>query len=140
MIETARDILKKENCTCVLTNGKVVYKSDERGIMTMMNFIRRGVDLKGFSAADKIVGKAAAMLFVIAGVKEVYAGVLSKNAKDVLEKYKISVSYDILTLRIENRLRNGICPIEMMVENIDYPQEAYFALKKRIFELARMGY
>ena len=51
-------------CLCrdndIITDGS-------RGIAPMMKFIASGKNLQGYSAADIIVGKAAAMLFVKAG-------------------------------------------------------------------------
>ncbi len=38
-----------------------------------MEWLGSGMDFRGCAAADKIVGKASAMLFVLAGVKAVYA-------------------------------------------------------------------
>ena len=72
-LQTAKSILNKEGNTCVLCKGDIIYISKDKGIAPMVNFISKGVDLHEFSAADIIIGKAAAMLFILAGVKEVYA-------------------------------------------------------------------
>lgn len=47
----------------------------------MMRFIAEGRDLSGCSAADVIVGKASAMLFVKAGINEVYGKVMSPSKR-----------------------------------------------------------
>ena len=57
-----------------------MYSSTERGVKPLLDFIENGPNLRGFSAADKIVGKAAALLYVLLGVKEVYAPVMSETA------------------------------------------------------------
>ena len=67
-------------CTCVLCKEDIVCTSTERGVKPLLNWLDRGVDLHGFSAADKVVGKAAAFLYVLLGVKEVYAPVMSESA------------------------------------------------------------
>ena len=46
---------------CLCKNGEF-FTDDGRGISPMMRFISQGRDLDGYSAADVIVGKAAAML------------------------------------------------------------------------------
>lgn len=43
----------------------------------MVEWLGFGMDFHGYAADDKIIGKATAMLFVLAGVKEVYAPVVS---------------------------------------------------------------
>ncbi len=105
--------------TIALCKDGNVITSDERGIAPMIGFIRNGTDLTGYSVADKIVGKAAAMLFVKAGITEVHAQVLSEKGKAVLEKHSIKYSFDTLTENIINRKGTGICPMELAVEDID---------------------
>ncbi len=55
----------------------------------MMKFIGMGKDLKGYSAADMIVGKAASMLFVKAGICAVHGKVMSEAASEYLEAHHI---------------------------------------------------
>ena len=62
-------LLSDESLTCVLCDGKNVLKSSYSGIRPMLEFISKGTDFSEYSAADRIVGRAAAMLFVLAGVK-----------------------------------------------------------------------
>ena len=50
--------------TLCLVRGEEILMRDERGIAPMMALLAEGKDLTGFSAADRVVGKAAAMLFV----------------------------------------------------------------------------
>lgn len=95
----------------------------------MMEFITAGINLNGFSAADKIVGKAAAMLFVSVGVREVYACVMSEQAVKVFLKYGVQHSCDTLTQAIINRTGTGLCPMEQAVKDIENPSEAFDAVK-----------
>lgn len=48
----------------------------------MMALLAEGKDLTGFSAADRVVGKAAAMLFVKAKIKELFAKTISRSAAE----------------------------------------------------------
>ena len=66
--------------------------SDERGIRPLLEMIGRGESLCGFCVADKIVGKAAALLFSILQPEALYARVLSEGGATVLEKFKIPYS------------------------------------------------
>lgn len=78
--------------------------------------------------ANKIVGKAVAMLFVMAGIKEVYAEVLSVSGKAFLEQNNINVSWGVLTDVIINRQGTGMCPMEKAVLNINDCREAFKVL------------
>lgn len=106
--------------------------SDKKGISPMMDLIAEGAALTGYSAADLIVGKASALLFIKCGIKSVFAKTLSQNGKRVLEKFAVPFEYEVLTDRIINRAGTDICPMEKAVLNIDDPNEAYLALQKQL--------
>lgn len=101
--------------TLVLCRNGDVIISDERGVAPMVGFLREGRALSGYSAADRVIGKAAAMLFVKAGIREVYAYTMSESAVDVLTAHGIPFSYEKLTDRIMNRSNTGLCPMESTV-------------------------
>ena len=122
--------------TCVLCRGEAIYASTKTGIAPMLEWIAEGTDLRGFSAADKIVGKAAALLFVLSGVKEVYGQVVSRSALTVLDHHHIPYRYTACVPYIINRKGDGMCPMEETVQNISDPQNAYKALVKKRNELA----
>lgn len=134
-LEQAKQILTDNNYTCVLCKGSIVYTSCERGIAPMMRLISDSVDLSGFSAADKIIGKAAAILFALAGVSEVYADVLSEKAVEILIKHGIKFSYGTLTDNIQNRKGDGICPMEHTVADMSDLKAAFYALQLKQKEL-----
>ncbi|MDE7086772.1 MAG: DUF1893 domain-containing protein [Clostridia bacterium] len=72
----------KENLaghTICLCKGEQLIFSEKRGIAPMMGFIADGVDMNGCSAADLVVGKAAAMLFKKCGIEWVFARRLSNT-------------------------------------------------------------
>ncbi len=105
--------------TLVLCRDGDVIVSDERGVAPMVGFLREGRQLSGYSAADRVIGKAAAMLFVKAGVREVYAYIMSKSAVAVLTAHDVPFSYGKLTDRIMNRDNTGLCPMESTVSVTD---------------------
>ena len=61
--ERLKALLAEENLTCVLSDGNRLIKSRERGVKPLIGFIESGKSFKGFTAADKVVGKAAALLY-----------------------------------------------------------------------------
>ncbi|MDE7167466.1 MAG: DUF1893 domain-containing protein [Clostridia bacterium] len=121
---------------CLCKGGKCLY-SESRGISPMMNFIADGVDLAGYSVADLIVGKAAALLFVKSGIKEVYAKTLSEGGKKVLGDNGVPVTYQTLTEKIINRAGTDTCPMEKAVANTANPEEAYALLKQTLSALKK---
>ena len=119
---------------CLCKNGTLIT-DDGRGISPMMRFIAQGRDLSGFSAADIIVGKAAAMLFVKAGIKEVYAKTISVAGAEFLRSNGIPFEYGTMTEKIVNRQGTDICPMEKAVADIIDTEKGYIALKKRLDEM-----
>lgn len=125
-IEIAKENLSGHSI-CLCRRGDIIT-DDGRGISPMIRFIKEGRDLAGYSAADIIIGKAAALLFLKAGVTEVYGRVMSTSAKVFLEKNNVPCTFETLTERIINRAGTDICPMEKTVENIDSPDTAFEAL------------
>ena len=62
--------------------------------------------------ADKVIGKTAASLLTIAGVKEIYANTISEFAISVLEKNNIKYEYKNKVKFILNNEKTGMCPME----------------------------
>jgi len=124
-----RDTLLEKNYSIVASNG---YFSYDSGIRPVIDRINEKEDyFKGLEVADKIIGKASAMLLSLSGVKKVHAIVLSQAGKDIFDKYDVEYSFDELTDYIVNRKGDGMCPMEMTVKDIDDLREAYEALKKK---------
>ncbi len=121
--ERAKSLLANDPAlTCVLCHGDTVYTSAARGISPMLDFADAGIALSGFAAADRIVGKAAAMLFVLAGVASVYASVITPEAVTLLASRGIPSEWETLSDRIVNRTGNGPCPMEAAVQNLSDPK------------------
>ena len=134
-IRIARENLG-EHSICLCKDGEW-FTDDGRGISPMMRFLAEGRDLSGYSVADVIVGKAAAMLFVKAGIGIVYGKVMSESAREYLVLRGIPCICDIHTDKIINRKSDGICPMEQAVAELDDPDEGYRALQKRVSELKK---
>jgi len=134
-LEQAKKILAQGGYTCVLCKGERILTSQLRGVAPMMEFLASKTDLKGCSAADKVVGKAPAFLFVLAGVSAVHAPVMTHAAAEILARYGIQASYEELVDTIQNRTNTGPCPMERAVGEIDDPNEAYEAIQKTMLQL-----
>ena len=137
LIDNAVNLLNKFGYSLVLTNGKDILTSTDRGIKPLLDIVEKYQQLKGYTAADIIIGKAASMLYALLGVKEVYGKVMSKSALEILERYHIQYSYEVLTDNIINRMGTDLCPMEKAVKDIDDIQEGYLAIKKKVESLRK---
>ncbi len=130
------NVLKSElitgEYTCVIRKDGVTYTSKARGVKPLLTWLDDKADMKGALAADKVVGNGAAMLYVLLGVKALYALTLSESAKTTLEKHGIYVQYDVCVESIRNRAGDGPCPMEAAVQGIDNPQEAKCAMEQTL--------
>lgn len=133
--EQAKGIFKIGKYSCVLYKDGAAYTSTKKGVAPLVEWLTQGIELKGFSAADKIVGKAAALLFVRSGVKEVYAPVMSKEAVDILSQYGIVAEYETLAPIIVNRSGTGPCPMEQAVAGINDPLAAFNSIQNTLAAL-----
>ena len=133
---TAKKMLETGSYTCVLYRSGTAYTATERGVRPLLTWLEQGIDLAGASAADKVVGKAAALLYCLLRVKAVHAGVMSKAACRVLEGNGISVTFGKLVDAIENRTKTGMCPMEMATAAVEDPAQAPAAIRKKLAELA----
>ena len=134
-LSTAKKRLEEGQYTCILLDGDKEYPSTQSGIRPLLTWIGEGIDVQGYTAADVVVGKAAALLYCKMGVAEVYAGVISEPAKEVLEAHGISCAYGECVPYIINRKGDGMCPMEKTVWEISDPEEAVPALTAKIKEL-----
>ena len=128
-LDKARQLLDNGNYTCVLLGGETVLTDDRRGIRPLMELLDQQAAVKEFFAADKVVGKAAAFLYCLLGVKAVYAHVISQPAAEVLAQAGIDLEYGTMVSAIRNRADTGFCPMETAVWEISDPQDALQALK-----------
>lgn len=134
-LSRAKEILTENNCTCVILTDEYQYTSHQRGVKPLLDWYDHGTNLKDGYAADKVVGKAAAYLYVLLEIKAVYAGVISKPAYEVFQKYNIEIHYDSMVDAIINRNKTGYCPMETAVMDIDTPEEALEAIKTKLNKL-----
>lgn len=125
-IEELKSLLSDNDYTCVIKKSDNIITSTERGIKPVITILKDNINaLKGAIVCDKVIGRAAALLFVYGGISAVHTMVISKTALEVFEKNNISVTYDKLVNRIQNRTKTGLCPMETLAMDITSPEDAY---------------
>ncbi len=133
ILEKLKNLLLAQEHSCVFGDEETYFYSDLKGIKPLMQFIQEGK--KGYYVADKIVGKAAAYLFILLEVKAIYADTISVAGLKVLEDNNIPVYYRQLVEYIINRTGDDMCPMEKTVKDIDDPKLAHQALAEKINEM-----
>ena len=134
-LEQAIKLLQDGCYTCVLWGEDRVYTSSSRGVKPLVQWLRSGLNGAGFFAADRVVGKATAFLYVLLGVQAVYAHVISRSALDVLRQFGIDARYGTLVHYIINRKGDGICPFEETVMQIQDPTTAFTAILQKMQQM-----
>ncbi|MDD4295728.1 MAG: DUF1893 domain-containing protein [Ruminiclostridium sp.] len=139
-IELAKSELIHNNYTCVVVQGKeVIMTSFHNGVRPLIEFYKtqNGTQKSFFSPlvlADKVIGRAAALLAVLCGITSIYTHIISEEAKRVLEFYKIPVTYEKLVPYIINRGGDGRCPMEELSIGVNEPIDMYNKIIKWLAE------
>lgn len=137
ILDKAKKLLVDEDLKFVLINNNEIIKSKDRGVKPLLNMIRNGAKIKNFSAADMVVGKAAALLYLHLGVKEIYARLISEEAVKLFEDHNIYYEYTLIQPYIKNRDLTDICPMDKSVRNISEPKDAFFAISEAVNNLMK---
>jgi tonB-dependent outer membrane receptor len=94
--------------------------------------------LKGASIADKVVGKGAAALMILGGIRELHTDIISSKALDLLRSSDIKVHFVQEVPFIWNRDHTGWCPVETMCSEKE-SAEAILPLIRDFLEKIRSG-
>jgi hypothetical protein len=130
-LEIAKERLSEKSLTLsIVKNGEIIFETVLSGISGFLEAIEKlGDGLEGTSVADRVTGKAIALLCVYAKVKAVYAIILSKGAKSVFEKHAVYHEWKELVENILDVKKARICPFEKLAKEISNPKDAYKRLK-----------
>jgi hypothetical protein len=136
-IAEAKQMLQDQKaCFVFLKEGEPPQISTESGVRPLM--IRLRDDLSAFEKgviADKVFGRAAALLAVLGKTSAVYGEVMSQAGVQILEMYHIPYQYGTLVPFIQNRKYTGKCPLEETVWEIEDPKQAFPRLEQKIQQL-----
>ncbi len=131
-LEIAKNELYEEDLTlAIVKDGSLLYSTKDHRISGFLEAIERcGEKLDGASVADRVVGKAVALICAYAKIKGVYAVVLSRQAMAILKQNKIVFDWKELVDNILDSGKVGTCPFEKTAAEIVDPQTAYTTLRK----------
>jgi len=128
----ARQILQAEKLGFALVrDGREIARGSASSTHELLAAVDRlGAQARGASLADKVVGKAVALIAAHAGIVEVDGGLMSRSAVPVLDAHRISWRADTMVPGIMNRRNDGLCPLEQLTQPFDEPAAAVAALRK----------
>ena len=130
-LDKAKSRLYEEELTlAIVKNGVVLFETESHRISGFLGAIEQlGARLEGASVADRVAGKAVALLCVYAKICDVYAEVLSMKAKAVFEENGISHEWKTLVDNVLDLNKSRVCPFEKAASDISDPEAAYKAFK-----------
>jgi hypothetical protein len=130
-LDIAKTRLFENDLALVIVKDKeAIYETDEHGISGFLAAAEKlGCRLCGASVADKVVGRAVALLCVGSGVRAVFASVLSMGAREIFEQKGIHCEWVEIVDRILRADKKDVCPFEKLAAEISEPGEAYVRLR-----------
>ena len=113
--------------TCfILKDDKIIFSSSERGVKPIMDFYKEyGISESPLTIVDKIMGKSAIVLAILVGAKSVITPTVSEAALALIKEYNLEYYTENIVPYIINRTKDGRCPIESSVLNIDSIEDGY---------------
>ncbi|SES94910.1 DUF1893 domain-containing protein [Anaerobranca gottschalkii] len=110
-----KEFEKGEYSLILVKNGEVVGTSKEKGVKGILEFYLNHKELlEGAAVADKLVGRAVAMICQQGKVKGLYTPLLSEGGEEILRQGNIPYQADRIVKAIKNRDNTDLCPIEKL--------------------------
>jgi len=131
-------LIEKGLSLVIVKNKKVIFETKKQGVNGLLEAIEKlNQELDGASVADKIVGVAAAMLFVYSGVSSVFALTISEGGIRMLKDNNIAYMFEKKVPNIMNRSKTDVCPFEKLAIASETAEEAYVKLKSCASQMMR---
>ena len=136
-IDAALERIAAGEADCyILRPGCEPLPGHGRGVRPLLQLLENSPEtLHGAVLADKIIGKAAAMIAVLGGVAAIHTLTASESALAFLETAGIPAAARRTVPYIVNRTGDGMCPLEQTVREVEDPAAALPLLKATIARL-----
>jgi len=132
-LEIAKTTLLENDYSIVLVKeNEIVNTSRKNGILPILDLYNNDKSiLENAIVADKVIGKAAALILKEANIKELYAELISENAIELLDKTNIKYKYNKKVREIRNRDNTDICPMEELALESNNADELIEKIKEK---------
>ncbi|MDP3487226.1 MAG: DUF1893 domain-containing protein [Bacillota bacterium] len=136
-IDLARQLLETGGHSIVAVKaGMVIGTASGPGVGPLLKLVEEcRSELMGAAVADKVVGRAVALVCAELGVAAVYGAVMSETAVEVFARYGIEFSSGMTVPTIMNRTQTDLCPIERGSQGLPSAHGATDALKQILAQL-----
>ena len=115
----------------VYKRDKLLFASSKGKLLPLLEYIGRFVPYhRDVMVFDKVVGNAAALLLAKAACSKVYFPLGSELATRTLGRYNIEHHFAELPAFIQNRDKDGMCPMERLSIGKE-PEEFYQIVRAR---------
>lgn len=119
-MEELINLLHSGGYSCVIANKGIRRTFTQRGVADLYDLLTLEPDfLQGASIADKVVGKGAAALMILGGIKELYTDIVSSKALELFRQSAVKVDFKQEVPFIWNRDHTGWCPVETMCSEVE---------------------
>lgn len=126
-------LLENNHSIVVVKEDKVVYKSDKNGLLPIIDIYDSDKSiLNGAAVADKVIGRAAALILIKANISELYTELISENAISILDDTNIKYQYNKKVKEIRNRNNTDMCPMEKLSLNTENADQLIAKVKEKI--------
>ena len=130
-MEELINLLHTGGYSCTIANKGEIRTFTQRGVADIYDLLTQEPEfLKGASIADKVVGKGAAALMILGGIKELYTDIISTKALELLQKSDIKVGFTEKVPFIWYEVRSiylvcavDRCPVETMCSEVESAEE-----------------
>ena len=111
----------------VFRGDEIIYSSSGKGVSPLLGAIEEvGLEaLEGVLTADRIVGRAAALLNLYMGASEVHLFRGHGVVYDFVEETDVVKDVDGVIF----------CPFERLVQGMSDPKEAFFSIREKLAEM-----
>ena len=124
------DMLNEQGLSLLVYNNGELTTHANRGIQDLLQLISEQPErLDGAVAADKVIGKSAAAIMIVGGVKEVHTNLICTPARELFEKEGVLVFATEEVPMILNRDKSGMCPMDTQIANIESIDECVAVLR-----------
>jgi len=126
-------MLNQQGLSLLVYNHDSLTTHANRGIQDLLFLISEQPErLNGAVAADKIIGKSAAAIMIVGGVKQVHTNLICTPARELFEANGVRVFATEEVPMIYNRDRSGMCPMDTQINGIESVEECVAILQSAL--------
>ena len=136
MLRNMLKLLQEKQSSCIiLKENELYYQSNFIGVKPLLHFMESCGEDKipdDLILIDKVIGKAALLLAVKLGIREIYTPLASHSAVEAAAHKGVDLFAEETVPYIVNRENTGMCPMEQSVMQTEDPEEAHKNIRAAI--------